>query len=100
MGRTPAEHNPLNLCAAVQAGFPGAAVNLKVILEFSPPVHRIQAGPLMHNSGVERLPDGVVQPLQFRLGQGIDRPPGIDFGDETAFIGVNVANPGDKLLVE
>lgn len=100
MGRAATQDYANNLSAAGEARLAGASVNPKMVLKFAPAIHSVEAGPFVHNPGAEGLTNGMVEPGQLLNSEAVDLAAGIDAGDDTALIGIDIADTGNELLVE
>ena len=99
-GGAPSDNNTLNFCATVGAWFAGPVVDLEIVLKLTPSINSIQAGAFMHNPGIQGLPDSVIQPLQLFRRKGLNLAARVETGDKTALVGVDIAHPGHKFLIQ
>ena len=104
VGAAAGDENAANRCAADQARLAGAEVDFVFELEKALLSGRID---IVRNRGTsrgDRLPqyslDGVAQPLEFLRGQAAGLASRANAGAKQAFIGVNVADSMEKLLIQ
>lgn len=100
MCAAPAERNPADGRAAVEARFSGAVVDAKVVLMFAAAIYPINAGAVVFDGRIQGLADASPQGAGFGLGECIAAPLRMQAGAVQRFVGVNVADPGDDGLIE
>jgi len=94
-----ADHDLFNRRPTHRAGFPCPAIDVEVVLKFTPAVKPIQAGAKPANALAQDRLDGL---LQFGRLLGCDVvgfTQGVNPRPEQGFIGVDIAQPGDEGLV-
>jgi len=101
----PADHDALDGAPAARAGLPLSPEDPQVLLVLSFPAVHFAIGPVKGRALVgqcltQHLTDGLVEPLDLVTGQGVCFALGMDARHKESFVGVDVADASDELLVE
>ena len=87
-------------CAATWAGFISSAINAEMILKTAAAVDPIDAGAVAANSIFQNMADALPKPLGLFETERVRPDEGMQFGPVQGLIGVDVADPGNELLIQ
>jgi len=100
MGAALADNPACNRRATFRAGLAAAAISPEVILKTPPAVNPVNAGAVAADALLQYRANGVQQAGGIFAAEQMGRGERVQAGKVQGFIGVDVAQSGDKRLVE
>jgi hypothetical protein len=86
--------------AADRTGLARALVDPEVILKLTAPIHPVDARPVVSQPATKRRADPPPKPADLLIAEPVAAPERVEAGPVQRLIGIDVAETGDKSLIE